>query len=127
MGTDAQTMNIQASIDPRPFAVKLTARNNAGTIIGWAYLYIIFQDRHAEPYGYAENVYIVPEERGKGIGTDLIRAVVAEARRQGCYKVIGTSKTSNERAHIFYERLGFRNVGVEFRIDLKESAPLQHA
>ncbi|MEN9557752.1 MAG: hypothetical protein RL141_121 [Candidatus Parcubacteria bacterium] len=94
-------------------------------VIGWAYLYVLKNDRHPEPYGFLENVYIEKAFRGKGIGTRFIRDVIEEAKKQGCYKLIGNSRTSNESAHAFYERFGFRKHGFEFRMDLIDSKPLQ--
>jgi len=37
----------------------------------------------------------------------------------GCYKLVATSRASRPRVHELYERLGFENYGVEFRMNLK--------
>lgn len=117
-------MTLKKSIIKKPYAVKWEARERRKTI-AWAYLYLIFQDRHPEPYGLMENVYVEKEYRDRGIGTVLIRAVITEAKKRKCYKLIGTSKTENIGAHRFYERFHFKKVGYEFRMDLKKSPPLQ--
>ena len=44
----------------------------------------------------------------QGIGTLLIEAVRAEARRQGCYQVMLTTTNDNIGALRFYQRRGFR-------------------
>ena len=98
----------------------------AGKTIAWGYLYLIFQDRHREPYGLLENIYVEKEYRSRGLGSLLIRQMIAEAKKKKCYKLIGTSKMANADAHKFYERLGFEKMGYEFRMDLKKSRPLQH-
>lgn len=72
-----------------------------------------------------ESVYVEPEFRSKGTGTQLVRAVIEEAKNRNCYKLIGTSRTANERVHKPYERLGFNKWGFEFRMDLKGSRPRQ--
>ncbi len=104
--------------------IKLTAYDG-DKVVGWAYLYIIQNDRHDEPYGFLENVYVEKEFRNKGIGRQLVEEVVEEAKNRGCYKLLGTSRHSNTDAHKFYEKMGFQNWGVEFRMNLKESKPKQ--
>ena len=89
------------------------------------YLYLIFQDRHREPYGLMENIFVEPAYRNRGLGTTLVARIIAEAKKRKCYKLIGTSKTANTGAHRFYERFGFKKIGYEFRMDLKKSKPLQ--
>lgn len=104
--------------------IKFTANDN-GKTVGWALLYIIQNDRHDEPYGLLENVFVEKEFRSKGIGRQLVEMAIAEAKSRGCYKLLGTSRHSNTAAHKFYEKFGFQNWGVEFRMDLKESKPKQ--
>lgn len=99
------------------YSIKIEATEN-DQILGWAYLYVIFQDRHKEPYGLMENVYIEEEYRSKGIGTKLVEVLIAEAKAQGCYKLIGTSKSNKTDVHAFYKKHGFVEMGLEFRMDL---------
>lgn len=105
-------------------AIKFTAQEN-GRVVGWALLYIIKNERHDEPYGFLENVYVEKEFRKQGVGRKLIEKAIEEAKEQGCYKLLGTSRHSNIEAHKFYERFGFKNHGLEFRMNLKESKPKQ--
>jgi ribosomal protein S18 acetylase RimI-like enzyme len=53
---------------------------------------------------------LLPEYRGRGIGTTLLRAVIAEAERDRV-PVRLTVAVDNGRARVFYERLGFEAVG----------------
>ncbi len=85
--------------------------------IARAYLYIMHNDLHEEPFGLLEDVYVEESQRGTGIGTRLVRAVIDAAREANCYKLIATSRESRPKVHELYERLGFRNYGVEFRMD----------
>jgi len=117
-------MEIKKSIVKKAYAVKFEIKDK-GKKIAWAYLYLIFQDRHKEPYGLMENVYVEKEYRSSGLGSKLTKMVIAEAKKRKCYKVIGTSKFSNEGAHRFYERLGLKKIGYEFRMDLIKSKPKQ--
>lgn len=108
-------MNIHTSLQESP-AVKFTIEY-AGEIIGHAYLYVIYNDLHSSPYGLLEDVFIEEAHRGKGYGSTLVQAAIAEAKLRGCYKLIGTSRHERKEAHAFYERLGFKNHGLEFRMD----------
>ena len=115
---------VKRSIFRKPYAVKFEIRES-GKKIGWAYLYIVFQDRHREPYGFIENIYVAPDYRNRGLGSMIVRRVIVEAKKRKCYKLIGTSREANTAAHRFYRRLGFRKMGYEFRMDLRDSRPLQ--
>ena len=107
----------------KSFAIKITLEEDK-KILGWAYLYVIFQDRHAEPYGLMENVYVEQKYRTRGLGKQLVELLIAEAKEQGCYKLIGTSKINKPEVHGFYEKFGFVKMGYEFRLDLKASQVL---
>ena len=117
-------MKVRKSIVKKSYAVKFEFWE-AKKRLAWAYLYIIFQDRHQEPYALLENVYVEKEYRDRGLGTKLINLAISEAKKRGCYKIIGTSKKTNIGAHRFYERFGIKKIGYEFRLDLKKSKPQQ--
>ena len=89
-----------------------------GREIARAYLYLMYSDLHAEPFGLLEDVYVEVSQRGKGLGTKLVKQVIAEANERGCYKLIATSRKSRPKVHQPYQRLGFQERGLEFRIDL---------
>jgi GNAT superfamily N-acetyltransferase len=82
-----------------------------------AYLYVMTNDLHEAPFGLLEDVYVDESQRGNGVGSALVKEVVAAAQQAGCYKLIATSRTSRPKVHELYERLGFERHGVEFRID----------
>ena len=85
--------------------------------IGRAYLYILKNDLHKEPFGFLEDVLVDEKYRGHGLGTNLVQAIIKAAQKHGCYKLICTSRHSRSVVHALYERLGFINHGLEFRID----------
>lgn len=59
---------------------------------------------------FLDAIEIMPEFRGRGIGTVIIRDVVARARREGKAVRLQAFKV-NGRAIRLYERLGFREYG----------------
>ncbi len=62
-----------------------------------------------------EAVRIHADERGSGLGTQLIEWAVEESGRQGCSLVQLTSDATRADAHRFYERLGFEASHVGFK------------
>ncbi|MGW4701657.1 N-acetyltransferase family protein [Streptomyces sp. NPDC004285] len=65
-----------------------------------------------------EGVRIHSDERGSGLGTQLIEWAVAESGRQDCRLVQLTSDATRTDAHRFYERLGFEASHVGFKKSL---------
>ncbi|MEV0576886.1 MULTISPECIES: GNAT family N-acetyltransferase [unclassified Streptomyces] len=65
-----------------------------------------------------EGVRVHADERGSGLGTQLIQWAVDESRRQECQLVQLTSDTTRTDAHRFYERLGFVASHVGFKLTL---------
>lgn len=54
-----------------------------------------------------EGVRTSSSERGKGIGTELIRWAIQRAKERGCHMVQLTTDKNRPDALRFYERLGF--------------------
>ncbi|WP_217142178.1 GNAT family N-acetyltransferase [Streptomyces sp. AC627_RSS907] len=65
-----------------------------------------------------EGVRIHADERGSGLGTQLIEWAIDESRRQGCHLVQLTSDKTRTDAHRFYERLGFEPSHTGFKLQL---------
>ncbi|MFE7757287.1 GNAT family N-acetyltransferase [Streptomyces sp. NPDC057429] len=65
-----------------------------------------------------EGVRVHADERGGGLGTQLIQWAVDESRRQDCQLVQLTSDATRTDAHRFYERLGFAASHVGFKLTL---------
>jgi GNAT superfamily N-acetyltransferase len=97
--------------------IKFFVKNEKNEEIGRAFLYLMHNDLHKEPFGFLEDVFINENERGSGIGTKLVKSIIEKARELGCYKLIATSRHSRPKVHALYERLGFKNHGIEFRIE----------
>lgn len=109
-------MEIKKEILKDAIAVKITAHDE-GRQVGRLYLYILKNDLHKEPFAFLEDVFVEESHRKHGIGSGLVKKAIEEAKTQGCYKILGNSRMSAENVHAFYERLGFKKHGFEFRID----------
>ena len=58
---------------------------------------------------YLEELYVVPDQRGRGLGRALMEAAIDLARRKGAAHMdLGTSE-DDVAARALYERLGFSN------------------
>jgi GNAT superfamily N-acetyltransferase len=97
--------------------IRFSIRDDGGEVAR-AYLYVMSNDLHEEPFGLLEDVFVAESERGGGLGTLLVNEVIAAAREAGCYKLVATSRASRPKVHELYERLGFANYGIEFRLNL---------
>ncbi len=98
-------------------AVKLEIKEGK-KIVGRAFLYIIKNNLHKQPYGLLEDLFLEEDYRSKGLGKLLVLEVIAEAKKRKLYKLVGTSRTFRTPVHGFYEKMGFKKWGFEFRMDL---------
>ncbi|MDB9529044.1 GNAT family N-acetyltransferase [Oscillatoria sp. CS-180] len=65
-----------------------------------------------------EAVAVDPEQQGQGIGRQMMHWAMAEAKRASCYKLVLSSNQKRDRAHAFYESLGFTRHGYSFWVEL---------
>ncbi|MEE1798589.1 GNAT family N-acetyltransferase [Streptomyces sp. NPDC101062] len=65
-----------------------------------------------------EAVRVHSDERGSGLGTQLIEWAIDASRREGCQLVQLTSDATRTDAHRFYERLGFTASHVGFKLSI---------
>jgi GNAT superfamily N-acetyltransferase len=68
------------------------------------------------PSGVVEDVVVDPRCQGQGIGRQMMAFAIERCRERGCYKVALSSNLKRERAHQFYDSLGFERHGYSFRI-----------
>ena len=66
-----------------------------------------------------EDVAVDPKLQGHGIGKTMMNYAIQQATTNGCYKVVLSSNLKREKAHAFYDSLGFERHGYSFRINLK--------
>jgi len=88
---------------------------HSGAVAGWAALSPV----SSRPCyaGVAENsVYVASEARGLGVGTALMRALVAAAAEAGIWTIQTSVFPENAASLALHERAGFRVVGRRERI-----------
>ncbi|QWQ42456.1 GNAT family N-acetyltransferase [Streptomyces sp. YPW6] len=102
--------------DPNQHVVVAVRRDR---VVGTLQLTIVpGLSRRGSTRSIIEGVRIHGDERGSGLGTQLIQWAVDESRRQNCQLVQLTSDATRKDAHRFYERLGFTASHVGFKLAL---------
>jgi GNAT superfamily N-acetyltransferase len=66
-------------------------------------------------YCYLQDLFVVPERRGLGIGRKLIEHVYAEAQREGCARVYWLTQETNATAMRLYDGVAQRSGFVQYR------------
>ena len=84
----------------------LLARAN-GTAVGVAYAAAHLSAEHGGVIGWLEELYVVPEYRGQGVGSTLLGDVLEHAERLGWRGVELEVVAGHERAAALYVRHGF--------------------
>jgi len=68
--------------------------------------------------GQIEAVRIASHLRGQGLGRDMILWAIERCRERGCRMVQLTTHRDRERAHVFYEHLGFERSHIGMKLHL---------
>ncbi len=111
-------MNFKQEIFPTE-SLKLVMTEK-GKEIARVWVYFIRNDLHSKPYALIEDLFVQEEYRGRSFGTKMMQAAIEEARKKGCYKILATSRHQREAVHNLYHKLGFKDYGKEFRMDLSD-------
>jgi GNAT superfamily N-acetyltransferase len=69
-------------------------------------------------FAVLDAVTVSPAYRNQGIGKAMMQAVLKLSQAAGCYKVTLSSNINRDRAHQFYESLGFKQHGWSFHLKL---------
>jgi phosphinothricin acetyltransferase len=85
----------------------------AGAVVGWA-TYGDFRDSERWP-GYRftveHSIHVRADHWGRGIGRELINALIERARHEGKHVMVAGIDAANTGSILFHERLGFIKVG----------------
>ncbi len=80
---------------------RLLAFGSYGTFRAWP----------AYKYSVEHSVYVHKDHRGKGLGPEVMQALIAAARCNGVHAMIGGIDASNAGSIALHQRLGFKHVG----------------
>jgi len=95
----------EALFGERRYAETLIAEVG-GEPVGFALFFHSFSTFLAQPGIYLEDLFVVPEQRGRGVGRALLGQLAQVAVERGCGRLEWAVLDWNEDAIKFYERLG---------------------
>ncbi len=78
----------------------------SGQLAGYAVYFFNFSTFLAKPGLYLEDLFVIPQLRGKGIGKALLLSAAREARIKDCGRMDWVALDWNTPAHKFYFSLG---------------------
>lgn len=89
----------------KPYAEVLLAEE-AGEVVGFALFFHNFSTFLGKPGIYLEDLFVLPDRRGKGHGKALLHALARLAKERGCGRLEWAVLDWNEPAIQFYQSLG---------------------
>ncbi|MFZ4814774.1 MAG: GNAT family N-acetyltransferase [Phototrophicaceae bacterium] len=103
-----------------PTMAAWVAVNHRGLIVGYVLVFII--DLVVEPFipeqaGLIADLYVQPEVRQQGIGTQLVQASLDWFKKQGIKTVEWEVAAHNHAGRAFWERIGGRALMTRMRLD----------
>jgi len=83
--------------------------DEAGKVLGYAYA-SKWKSRCAYRYSVEASVYLDKDVTGRGLGTKLYQALIADVKQRGMHAVIGGVSLPNAASLALHTKLGFRQV-----------------
>jgi GNAT superfamily N-acetyltransferase len=105
--TMTEDLLAQNLFGPHRYAETLLAEDGSAPV-GFALFFHNFSTFLALPGIYLEDLFVVPEHRGRGIGRSLLQRLAQIAVERGCGRLEWSVLDWNRDAIGFYERLGAR-------------------
>ena len=76
-----------------------------GQIVGYLFFYMTYSSYLALPTLFIEDIFVLEGLRGKGIGREIFRFCVQQAKERGCGRIEWCVYNWNTPAMKFYEKL----------------------
>ena len=93
-------------------------------VLGWIAATAV-SDRSVYAGVVEHSVYVHPDARGRGIGSALLRALIASTERAGIWTIQSGIFPENTASLMLHRAVGFRTVGSRERIGKMTYGPLQ--
>lgn len=104
-------------------AHRFVAVDDDGTVLGWAAASPV-SGRCVYAGVIEDSVYVADEARGRGVGRDLLAALLRSARDDGAWTVQAGIFPENTASVALHEKAGFRVVGTRERLGRMSYGPL---
>jgi GNAT superfamily N-acetyltransferase len=94
------------------------AATDDGDLVGLVHFFPHAHTWYANPVCYLNDLFVLPDIRGSGLGQRLIDAVVAEAKQQGWSEIYWHTQSHNAVARGLYDKItggtdGFVNYSID--------------
>ena len=80
----------------------------AGDAVGYAIFYFAYSTFTCSPVLFVEDIFVLPEERGRGAGKAIMAALARIAVNRGCHQMEWIVLDWNKPSIEFYRKLGAR-------------------
>lgn len=87
-------------------ARRIEADDETGDPLGFATVFWTWQTLDGARIGVMNDLYVVAEARGLGVGRQLIECCRGECRKRGAAKLVWETALDNERAQRLYDSIG---------------------
>ena len=115
---ELQARGLSKILNNEEIGVILVARDS-DKVIGMVSILYTVSTALGERVGILEDFVVLPECRGKGVGSELISYALNFSKQKGCKRITLLTDDDNEDAHRFYLRFGFsRSPMVPLRLSL---------
>ncbi len=95
---------------------QLLVAEDDGEVVGTTVMAVLPGFAHGtSPFAVVEYVVVDEKRRSRGIGRQMMEHVKSLAKEAGCYKIFLSSDNRRERAHKFYQSIGFVASAKSFR------------
>ena len=105
----AQQRLLSDAFGPKP-RFEIFLAEHESEVAGYAFVFETYSTFLALPTLYLEDLFVLPEHRGKKVGYALFLHCAQEAVGRGCGRFEWTVLDWNQHAINFYERLGARHL-----------------
>lgn len=118
--TAAASRRLVADVGRR---IRVLIAEESGRAVGYAIYLFTYSSFLARPTLYLEDVFVLPDARGRGAGQAFFKALRREAVREGCGRLEWMVLRWNKPAIRFYDRLGGKPLTgwLSYRLTLRRS------
>jgi len=114
---DKMINSVERMKKEKDFIHGFTVKNDEGEIFGYVTFFYAYYTWTGKSL-YMDDLYVCPKYRGQGLGTLLIKRVIAQAAENNCHKLRWQVSDWNTSAIKFYETLGATIDHIEMNCDL---------
>lgn len=100
-------------------AGRIYCASHAGAPVGMVSILFTISTAEGGPVAWLEDMIVRPDWRRQGVGRQLLRRAIGEARAAGCMRITLLTDATNQGAERFYSRAGFvRSAMMPLRLSL---------